>query len=158
MVPALLGVAVGMAISLAVQWSRQRRRKNPLVIEKTQFVTDDRAEISFKRKLRITVRNASDDTIIVGPKTRWIEGDLHVDTVEEHYWQLEGPRGQRNDDWRKEANRVEIAPGQYARTWIGLPVSAVQSEVERLVKSGKAGAISVQTGAIGVLQINIKGA
>jgi hypothetical protein len=144
LVPAAFGTAVGVALSWGI--GRLFRSEHPipnsLKFVSSDVVSDDREEITDKRKLYLIFRNDSDGEIVVGPKTGWIDGDLHVKTLTEHVWQVEGPRGWRNGDWTKEAVAIRVLPGKYLRTWVGLPNNATKTDVDRSVAEHRAGALA----------------
>jgi hypothetical protein len=141
LVPAMLGggLGAGMSLGLQVFIRKNRPTSNPLEFVGTELLSDDREQTVYKRKLYVTLRNASDNAVTVGPLTAWAEGDLPVNTIAEHVWQAEGPRGWRNKDWSKEAIAVRVEPGKRARTWVGLPNDAKKSDVDRYM--GRAGAL-----------------
>lgn len=143
------GFTAGLVAALLVQRTvgstpapqQPEKPETALRFEKTEFVADDREQISYKRKLYVTFRNAGETPIVIGPQTKWKHKDLHVKTVQQHVWQIEGPNGFLNDDWTKEADTVVVPPGQRARTWVGLPGNANKREVDSYVLGCRAGAL-----------------
>lgn len=151
----LIGFTVGVLAALLVQtFSRSAPAPAPVPVpqepekpesalrfEKAKFVADNREEISYKRKLYVTFHNVGDTPIVIGPRTTWKQDGLHVKTVNQHLWQIEGPSGYLNDDWTKEADRVVVPPGRRTRTWVGLPGDANEREVDAYVSGRRAGAL-----------------
>ena len=154
--PMFWGITIGIAIGLAIHWWRQKSNANPIYFESWKFVTDDREQTTYKRKLYITVRNTSDNLIVIGPHTEWIEGELHVNTIAEHVWQVEGRRGVRNNDWETESAQVTVPPGKRVRTWVGLPIGANETDVERIIKGKQAGNLSIPIAPVRTIMIDIK--
>ncbi len=157
LVPVLLGAAAGVVIALGLQRLSKARRpmSNPLELVGAEFVTDDRAHVTYKRKLYVTLRNDSGSAVIVGPQTAWIYKDLHVNTIAEHLWQAEGRRGWRNGDWTKEAVAVLVNPGSRVRTWVGLPDDAKKSDVDHFTAEHRAGALAASVTPVNVVRIDV---
>jgi len=109
-----------------------------------QFLTGCREHIHYKRKLYLVFVNDGAKTLVIGPQTAWKDDLLHVSTVLEHVWQLEGPRSHRNNDWVAEANLVFVPPGRRVRTWVGLPLGATKLDVDTHVRQHRAGALLAQ--------------
>jgi len=153
----LVGAGLGFAIGAALQYFSRARRptSGDLVLVNTEFIADDREQIVYKRKLSISLRNNSDTAVIVGPQTKWIEKDLHVNTVAEHLWQVEGPRGWRNNDWTKEAVAVRVDPGKRLRTWVGLPNDAKKPDVDHCTAEHRAGVVVTSVTAVNDVRIDI---
>jgi hypothetical protein len=156
-VPAFFGIGIGLTIGLGVQKFVKAKRpaSNPLKLVGTEFTADDRVEITYKRKLYITLLNTSAGAVIVGPQTTWIDKDLHVNTVREHVWEVEGGRGWRNKDWIKEAAAVRVNPGKRLRTWVGLPIDAKKTEVDLITAEHRAGALSTSVTSVNEMRIDV---
>ena len=93
--------------------------------------------------------------MIVGPQTAWIHKDLRVNTLTEHVWRVEGPRGSRHDDWTEEAIAVRADPGRCVRTWVGLPGDAKKSDVDHFTAEHRAGALETSVTPANVVRIDI---
>jgi hypothetical protein len=153
---ALVGAAIGLVIGLALErfWPR-RSAWNPLQLMRTDFLADDQEKTVFKRKLYVTLRNAGETDVIVGPRTRWTSDDMRVNIIPEHVWQLEGPRGARSGDWSKEAPAVRVPPGSLLRTWVGLPNDARKEDVDHFTQSHRAGTLHTSAAPANDVQIKI---
>jgi hypothetical protein len=143
-VSGLIGSAIGVLVGAALQHFINRKRStiNLLKLVGTDFVADDRPETTYKRKLYITFRNESDTTVIVGPGTHWEPGDLRVNTVLDHRWAIEGPRGWRSNDWLSEEMAARIEPGKRVRTWVGLTNATNKTDVEHYVAEMRTGSLA----------------
>ncbi|AYZ62268.1 hypothetical protein EGY31_02715 [Burkholderia multivorans] len=105
---------------------------------------DDREQIHYKRKVYLTFLNSAAQALVIGPETTWKNADLHVSTTSEHVWQVEGPKGFRNNDWTKEATAVIVPPGMRVRTWVGLPIGASKLDVDAYLSQRRAGTLVTQ--------------
>ena len=161
-VPVLVGTSIGIAISLGFQRFINVTRAETIPVTSqtleligTDFIADDRDQTTYKRKLYIIFRNASNKAVVVGPQTEWIDKDLHVSTVTEHVWQVEGGRGWRNEDWTQEAAAVRVNPGKRLRTWVGLPIDAKKTEVDHFTAEHRAGALSTSVTPVNEVRIEV---
>ncbi|HEX7907773.1 MAG TPA: hypothetical protein VF534_06740 [Paraburkholderia sp.] len=151
----LAGVGIGAVLALLAQSAVRTPPAVPEVpappapqsalrLERHDFVADDSPHINYKRKLYLVFVNDGAETLVIGPQTSWRDDLLHVSTVVEHVWQIEGPRGHRNNDWVAEANVVFVPPGRRVRTWVGLPLGATEFDVDAHISDHRAGALIVQ--------------
>ena len=121
-----LGRQLGPPVAATVIESRLR------VLE-VRLEISDLPHVEYKRKLRIVVANQSDDEILLGPGTTWKAGQLRVRAIPQQVWEVEPADGWHADSWtHKEEARVQLTPGQAARTWIGVHPGATESEVAAL--------------------------
>lgn len=141
-----LGFSVGILLSLVVQALGRRRmlrasaasnneEEAPLQIVDVYLENnDDLPQVTYKRKLRICIRNVTDEKLVIGPGTAWSRGADAIETQprSDYVWQREGGKGWHSDGWAgPESNQIVVEPHEVVRTWIPLHTKAQEHEVRR---------------------------
>jgi hypothetical protein len=119
---------------------------NPLDLPSSEIKKTDDATIQYKNKLYLRFRNNGTRSIIVGPRTEWIEKDLSVSTVDNHVWRVESGNG-----WDNERDLVVVHAGQKLETWVGLAPDVNEKQFARL--KGRSG--SLLTSVVPVNNVNL---
>jgi hypothetical protein len=133
----LFGVAIGLVISYMLQLffrtpALSTEQPEWLKVQDIQFDKTDRAEITYKRKLRIVITNVSGKHILIGPGTNWTPDNVPIQPLPHPKWQMEGPGGWHDNSWAAEESlEIHLRPNVTTRIWIGLHMDATEDEVRR---------------------------
>jgi hypothetical protein len=116
------------------------------------FERNDAPTIHYKRKLRVVLRNESGKEVLVRP-AKWETGtgDIAVQPLREHPWQLEGTGGWENGSWGAErfGEAVHVPPGRVLQTWVGLHPSADEVDVRRRHETRRLGTLIIPSNTEG---------
>jgi hypothetical protein len=109
--------------------------------------TNDGPSITYKRKLRIVLRNESANhiTVLSASWRRRNIDDIMIKSQDRYLWQIEEQLGSwENNRWKPE-ERTEISadPGFTLWTYIGLHDQATDHDVRRRLVQGRLGSLTV---------------
>ena len=109
--------------------------------------TNDASNITYKRKLRIVLRNDSgkDITILSANWRRRSSDDIDLKSQDRCLWQIEEQLGSWEDNKWKPEEKTEISagPGFALWTYIGLHDQAIHHGVRRRLVQGRLGILTV---------------
>ena len=109
--------------------------------------TNDASNITYKRKLRIVLRNDSgkDITILSANWRRRSSDDIDLKSQDRYLWQIEEQLGSWEDNKWKPEEKTEISagPGFGLWTYIGLHDQATYHGVRRRLVQGRLGILTV---------------
>jgi hypothetical protein len=92
---------------------------------------EDAPMYTFKKKLRVVLRNRSDVEITIGPGAWEVTASGILPTHGTPHFQVEGPKRWVSNDWGDEQNVVVVGSYRAFRCWIGLPDNFTAVEVRR---------------------------
>jgi hypothetical protein len=108
---------------------------------------NDNPNITYKRKLRIILRNDSGRTITIRG-ANWIRrgnDDIFLKPQRSYLWQIEeSPGSWENNKWKsEELAEMSVPPGFVVWTYIGLHDQATHEGVRRRLIGGRLGSLVV---------------
>lgn len=116
----------------------------PLTVFDVIFERSTRADVVYKSKLRIILRNDTGQLISVSiPTWKSEKGDIPIEWPQGSTLQLEGSGGWQKEGWQPEAKNLSVPQGRVFRFWIGLPPSVGDDELVRRHQSQRLGIIEL---------------
>jgi len=142
-VPIARAVDTSRADQAAARPSRLGIHDIKVELLRWNFVVDEAAGSQFNRKLYLTFIDRSDFSIEVISGT-WMPKPNQRKVEHPIVWQIEGAKGQENNDWVwPESPTVRINAGQAFRTWIGLGPHTRAENLRRWIETKSLGMLAV---------------
>jgi hypothetical protein len=107
---------------------------------------NDAPDITYKRKLRIIIRNDTETHITIRSATSWIRrniDDIENQPQDRYLWQMEQyPGAWQENKWRQgEVTELSIPPGYAVWTYIGVHDQATHRGIGRRLVQGRLGVL-----------------